>query len=79
MVVVCSNPACQTSAGCQCNKPEWWQYTSIPSYTTGHTNIQNKGWECPKCGRVYAPCVTECRSCNSVAGNQWGPATSVGK
>lgn len=23
-----------------------------------------KGWECPKCGRVYAPHVEECGACN---------------
>jgi hypothetical protein len=23
-----------------------------------------KGWECPKCGRVYAPFVSECQTCN---------------
>ena len=22
------------------------------------------GWECPKCGRVFAPTVSECRPCN---------------
>jgi hypothetical protein len=22
-----------------------------------------KGWECPKCGRCYAPSVDECRPC----------------
>ena len=26
-----------------------------------------KGWECPKCGRVYAPHIPECGSCNPVA------------
>lgn len=24
----------------------------------------NKGWECPKCGKVYAPHVDECKACN---------------
>lgn len=24
-----------------------------------------KGWECPKCSRVWAPSVTECKPCNS--------------
>ena len=23
-----------------------------------------KGWECPKCGRIYAPYVPECHICN---------------
>ena len=24
-----------------------------------------KGWECPKCGRVYAPIVVQCYYCGS--------------
>lgn len=24
----------------------------------------NLGWVCPKCGKVYAPSVQECKSCN---------------
>lgn len=24
----------------------------------------NKGWICPKCGRVYAPYIPECQHCN---------------
>lgn len=23
-----------------------------------------RGWECPKCGKVYAPFVAECSKCN---------------
>jgi len=23
------------------------------------------GWECPKCGKVYAPSVVECVACNN--------------
>jgi hypothetical protein len=25
----------------------------------------NTGWQCPKCGRVYAPFVDECIACNA--------------
>lgn len=25
-----------------------------------------KGWECPKCHKVYSPAVEECKGCNSV-------------
>ncbi len=31
-------------------------YQPIPSY--------DKGWECPKCGRVYSPHVQTCENCN---------------
>jgi len=24
----------------------------------------NKGWICPKCGKVWAPYIEECRECN---------------
>ena len=25
-----------------------------------------RGWECPKCGRIFGPHVTECHYCNSI-------------
>ena len=92
-MVGCSNPECQTSAGCKCYKNpnkvykpyaipyyEPYTYPQPPYYSQTHTNAStNKGWECPKCGRVYAPCVTECVSCNSVCKSNFGQATSIGK
>lgn len=27
---------------------------------------ENKGWVCPRCNRVYAGFVQECRKCNKV-------------
>ena len=29
-----------------------------------------QGWECPKCGRVYAPFITECRHCGNDKGDK---------
>lgn len=26
--------------------------------------INNQGWTCPKCNKVYAPSVEECKACN---------------
>lgn len=26
--------------------------------------VQSKGWECPKCGSVWAPFMPECSYCN---------------
>lgn len=28
----------------------------------------NKGWECPKCGKCWAPTVPGCMRCNNQAG-----------
>lgn len=28
------------------------------------TYFSNQGWECPKCGSIYAPFVTSCFSCS---------------
>ena len=30
-----------------------------------------KGWECPKCGGVYAPWVSECPQCSGGNSQQW--------
>lgn len=27
--------------------------------------LTEKGWECPRCGRVYSPSTTECYHCNN--------------
>ena len=29
-----------------------------------YTRPHERGWECPKCGSVYAPFVPSCTSCN---------------
>ena len=30
-----------------------------------------QGWECPKCGRVYAPWVGQCTMCNNKNTHGW--------
>ena len=37
------------------------QYYTMPATFTPHTP---SGWTCAKCGRSFAPCVTECKPCN---------------
>ncbi len=32
--------------------------------------MTNKGWQCPACGKVYAPHVDECKHCNK-EGMNW--------
>ena len=29
--------------------------------------LWNQGWECPKCGRVYAPWMIECTKCGNIS------------
>lgn len=36
--------------------------TNLPNTSPFRTHQQ--GWECPKCGSVYAPFMTECKKCN---------------
>ena len=36
----------------------------MPPDLTVAERVNTKGWECPKCGRVYAPRKDECYSCN---------------
>lgn len=31
--------------------------------STEHLQVRNLGWECPKCGRCYAPHVDRCDVC----------------
>lgn len=40
----------------------------FPNFQTGHasTLTPSKGWECPRCERVYGPQVTGCLACNSL-------------
>ena len=40
-------------ATCQCNR-----YYYIPTQP-------DRGWICPKCGRVYSPNTKECLTCNN--------------
>ena len=43
-----------TSAGCP----------NYLSHSIRNVSCEPKGWECPKCGRVYAPATMECSACN---------------
>lgn len=35
------------------------------------------GWTCPKCGRVWAPCVIECGACNGQAQPYTSPTPTI--
>ena len=45
-MIVCSSPACQTTAGCKCVWP--WQHRQVPSYTAAGTQYvipPERPWE----------------------------------
>lgn len=33
-------------------------------YNPDYYGVQNIGWTCPKCGRTYAPNISQCLYCN---------------
>ena len=35
-----------------------------PTFGTFRFITENKGWECPKCGKCWAPTVQGCTTCN---------------
>lgn len=35
----------------------------------------NQGWECPKCGGVYAPWVAQCTTCSNKNTRSWTTTT----
>lgn len=39
--------------------------------------IEGKGWECPKCGAVYAPWKAKCDTCIGASTVQWIPTPIV--
>ena len=49
--------------------PGPYQYPYNRSYTFVYpapvAPQPNTGWQCPKCGRCYAPVQLECHSCNA--------------
>ena len=64
-----SNPPCYRY---KCNNCGEYFYSTIncdtPSegfgtYFANHS--KDKGWECPKCGRIFAPYVSECPYCRN--------------
>ena len=45
-----------------------------------HTNNSNKGWECPRCGKVNAPSVLQCECVKqNVSGNTYIPRAVDGR
>jgi hypothetical protein len=51
---VCSK--CNSTGGCVCEPVKIYHETEKP--------MKKYGWECPKCGYVWALWVDGCRNCN---------------
>ena len=59
----------------RCGKPKTWygiwgqespqlcECLPLENWKSGQFRDKTKGWECPKCNRVYAPSVDECGHC----------------
>lgn len=67
-----SNPPCYRY---KCNNCGEYFYSTINCYTPseGFDNYfsnNDRGWECPKCGRVFAPHIDECPYCGGDYNNQ---------
>lgn len=59
---------CQGTAGCSLCNPNLFQ-NRYEYYGVAVPIVTPKGWECPKCARVYAPTMMECWSCNVLVNN----------
>ena len=58
---------CGQTGGCpKCNSATI-PVQQIPSFPSVQLiPMTPKGWECPKCGRIYAPACMECFTCNNL-------------
>ena len=46
----------------------WPNKPNVPNDPLKFVPDTNKGWECPRCHRCYAPWVPDCETCGKVAG-----------
>ena len=47
----------------------WAYYSGTADVMPYRCNCPPIGWQCPACGRVWAPGVRECEPCNARAGD----------
>lgn len=65
---------CGLSGGCtKCNPIAY-----TPLRVVEYPATAQKGWECPKCGRCYAPYMIECWICNNAISNGLAAPIKVG-
>ena len=39
--------------------------------------MSNQGWSCPRCGKVFAPFIPECKSCNEQVARDSRPVPTM--
>ena len=62
---------------CTCNQKNYDYAKDGNDYNFNF--FSNKGWTCPKCGRVFAPSIVECIYCNGVSiSSVWMTSSSSG-
>lgn len=57
--------SCGLTGGCPLCNYNFQPNTIVNNFPT----IIQKGWECPKCGRVYSPACMEWFACNTLINN----------
>ena len=57
MVAICQ---CSLAGTVACRDCQYFNCTEHVAYWRALTVSKSHGWECPKCGRVNAPWVSEC-------------------
>lgn len=57
----------QTTAGCSmCNPIKLKSPLFVPDNGAVPTGfLVQRGWECPRCSRIYSPVCLECSHCNN--------------
>lgn len=61
--------SCGLSGGCYLCIPSIHRNPNTPAWFPTFPPATPKGWECPRCSRVYAPTAMECWSCNVLVNN----------
>lgn len=59
--IQCGCSACRSNINSVVYTP-YYPNTTYPYYPQTTTVVQ-QGWECPKCKRVYSPCMVMCSYC----------------
>ena len=59
MIVECPDCNNSTSKRCAKHTPQ----VTATNFSFGGFSLMSRGWECPKCGRVFSPTTSMCFYC----------------